>query len=73
MESTARCTAYARSANVEPFAAVVVAVAGDQHLGFDLPEPVERSLDAEVRRAGRPDGADARRCQHRDNRLGDVG
>jgi hypothetical protein len=42
----------------EGLAAVVVAVAGDQHLGLDLAEAVEHALHAEVGRAGRPDGAE---------------
>ena len=60
-------------ADVEPLATVVVAVAGDQHLGLDLAEPVERPLDTEVGRARGPDRAQACRREHGDNRLGNVG
>ena len=60
-------------ADVEPLATVVVAVAGDQHLGLDLSEPVERPLDTEVGRARGPDRAQACRREHGDNRLGNVG
>ena len=60
-------------ADVEPLAAVLVAVACDEHLRLDLAEPVQRAFDAEVRGAGRPHGTDACRCQHRDNRLRDIG
>ncbi len=37
---------------LDPFAVVVITVAGEQHLGLDLAEAVEHALDAEVRRAG---------------------
>ena len=60
-------------AHVEVLAAIFVAVAGDQHLGFDLAETVERALDAEVRGTRRPDRAEAGGGQHGDDGLGNVG
>ena len=45
---------------VEGLAAIEVAIGGDQHLGFDLTEAVEDTARAEIRRARRPDGAEAR-------------
>ena len=60
-------------AHVEALAAVVVAVRGDQHFGFDLPEAVHGAIDAEIRRAGGPDGAQAGGRQHRYHCLRDVG
>ncbi len=59
--------------DVDPFSGVVVAVAGDQHLGLDLAEAVEHALHAEVGRAGRPDRADRSSGQHRRNALRHVG
>ena len=53
-------------------AVVPVAVDGEDHLGLDLAEAVEHALDAEIGRARRPDGAEARRAQHGDDRLGHV-
>ena len=58
--------------HVEPLAAVAVAVAGDQHLGLNLPEAIQRALDAEIRRAGGPNRADAGRGEHRHHRLRHV-
>ena len=58
---------------VVPPAAVEVAVGAEQHLGRDLPEAVHHPLHPEVRRGGGPDRADARRRQHRHDRLGHVG
>ena len=58
--------------HVELLAAVAVAVAGDQHLRLDLPEPIQRALDAEIRRAGGPNCADAGRGEHRHHRLRHV-
>ena len=53
-------------------AVVPVAVDGHQHARLDLAEPVEHAAHAEIGRAGRPDGAERRRAQHRDDRLGQV-
>ena len=55
---------------VEPLAARAVAGRGDQHLGRDLAEAVEHAIDAEIRRAGRPDRADRRGREHRHDGLG---
>ncbi len=57
---------------IERLAAVDVALGGDQDARLDLPESIEHPLDAEVRRARRPDRADRRRAEHRDDRLGNV-
>ena len=59
-------------ADVVALAAVAIAVAGNQHLGGDLAEPIQRPFNAEIRRAGRPDRADARRRQHGDHGLRHV-
>ena len=47
-------------------AVVPVAVDGEEHARLDLAEAVEHALHAEIRRARRPDGAEARRAEHRD-------
>ena len=60
-------------AAVEVLAAVAVAVDREQDLGLDLGEAVDDAAGAEVRRAARPDRADARRREEGDDRLGDVG
>ncbi len=57
---------------VEVAAAVGDAVAGDQHLGLDLPEPVQHGIGAHVGRADAPDTADAHHRQESDHRLGNV-
>ena len=54
-------------------AVVPVAVDGEEHARLDLPEAVEHALHAEIRRARRPHGAQARRPEHRADRLGHVG
>ena len=56
-------------AAVEVLAAVAVAVGREQHLRLDLGEAVDHGRGAELRRAARPDRADARRGQQRDDRL----
>ena len=56
----------------ELLAAVAVAAHREQHLRGDLREPVDHAVRAEIRRAGRPDGAQAGRGQQADDRLGDV-
>ena len=53
-------------------AVVPVAVHREEHARLDLPEAIEHTLHAEIRRARRPDRALARRPQHRDDRLGHV-
>ena len=53
-------------------AVVGVAVAADEHLRLDLGEPVDHAARAEIRRAGRPDRAQAGRGEEADDRLGDV-
>ena len=58
---------------LDPLAVVLVAVAGEQHLGFDLAEAVQDTFDAEVRRAGRPDGADPGAAQSGDHGFDAVG
>ena len=56
----------------ELLAAVAVAAHREQHRGADLREPVDHAVRAEIRRAGRPDGAQAGRGQQADDRFGDV-
>src|SRR5829696_3398912 len=63
--------AHARQA-VDLLPRVPVAVGAEEHLRLDLSEPVEHTLHPKIRRARRPHGAEARRCEHRDDRLGDV-
>ena len=54
---------------VDALAVVTVAVGRDQHARGDLAEAVDDAVHAEVRRARGPDGAEARRRQHRNDRL----
>ena len=61
-----------RRERIELLARVEIAVGGEEHARCDLPEAVEHAAHAEVRRAGRPDGADRRRGEHRDSRLRQV-
>jgi hypothetical protein len=58
---------------VEALAVVPVAVGGEQHARLDLTESIENSARAEVGRARGPDRPDARRREHRDHRLRQVG
>ena len=60
-------------ADVEALAAVDIAVDGEQHGGLDLGEPVVHGAGPEVRRARRPDRAEAGRGQERHERLDAVG
>jgi hypothetical protein len=60
------------AAPVEFPAAVLVAAGRDQDLRLELAEPVQHAPPAEVRGHARPDRADARRGEHRDDGLGDV-
>ena len=53
-------------------AVVPVAIDGEHDLRLDLAEAVEHPFDPEIGRAGRPDGAQARRAQHGDDGLGHV-
>ena len=62
--------------DVEPVVvapAVAVAVDGEQDARLDLREPVDDAPRAEVRRAARPDRAEARARVERDDGLDDVG
>ena len=58
---------------IDPLPRVVIAIGDEQHLRGDLPEAIEHPAHAEIGRTGRPDGADARRAERPDHRLGDVG
>src|SRR5207248_11054563 len=60
-------------AAVEVAPAVAVAVHGEHHLGLDLGEAVDHTARAELGGGARPNRADARRGEQRDERLGDVG
>src|SRR4029079_16274304 len=62
-----------RLAAVEVPAAVAIAVDREQHLRLDLGEAFDDAADAELWRATRPGGADARTAEEGRNRLGDVG
>jgi hypothetical protein len=57
---------------VAALAVVEVAIRREQHLRRDLAEAVEDAVDAEIRRARRPDRADARCGQHGHQGLGEV-
>ena len=59
-------------AAVDELVAVAVAGDGEQHRRLELAEPVEHAPRAELRRARRPDGAEARRGEEGDERLRDV-
>src|SRR5581483_863492 len=58
--------------HVDGLAAVVVAVRRHEHLRLDLAEAIEDALHAEIGGARGPDRADARRPEHRDDRLRHV-
>ena len=60
------------AAAVEIAAAVAIAVDREQHRRLDLGEAVDHRARAEVRRAARPDRAEAGGGQKRRDRLGDV-
>src|SRR5262249_30543548 len=51
---------------------IAISVGAEEHSRFDLPEAIEDAVHTEVRRARRPDCADARRSEHRDDGLGHV-
>jgi hypothetical protein len=53
--------------------AVTHAIAGDQHLGLDLPEAIEHRIGPHVGRADAPDPANAHHGEESDDRLRDVG
>ncbi len=57
---------------VEVLAPVPVAVDREQHLRLDLGEAVDHAARPELGRGARPDRADARRREERDQCLGDV-
>ncbi len=57
---------------VDALAVVEVAIRREQHLRLDLPEAIENRVRSEVRRARRPDGADARGREHRDDGFGSI-
>ena len=57
---------------VVAFAVVIIAVGGEQDLGFDLAEAVDDPLDAEVRRARGPDGADGTGGEHGGHGFGHI-
>ena len=50
-----------------------ISVGSEEDLGFDLTKTVQHALDAEIRGAGRPGGAQARGSQHGDNGLRHIG
>lgn len=58
---------------VHAAALVEVPVCREHNFRGDLCEAVEYALGAKVRRAARPDRSEARGCEHRDDRFGDVG
>jgi len=52
---------------VEALAAVAVRIGREQHFRLDLAEAVDHAVDTEIRRAGRPRGAERRRGEHSDH------
>jgi hypothetical protein len=56
-------------APVKRLAGVAVAVDAEHQLRCQLREPVEHAARAEIGTAPRPDRADARRREHRDDRI----
>ncbi len=67
-----QCAANGRQ-RIERLAVVEVAVGREQYPGRDLSEPVQDAVDAEVRGAGSPRRAEARRGEHGDHALRQVG
>jgi hypothetical protein len=59
-------------AAVDQLLAVAVTGDGEEHFRLELPEPVEDAADAELGRTRRPDRAEARGREERDERLRDV-
>ena len=71
-DGSARTISAEDGAPIERLAAVAIAVDGEQHLRLDLLEPVHDRAGAHVRRAARPDRAEARHREERDHGLRDV-
>ena len=61
-----------RRERVDGLAVVEIAVGGEEHARRHLAEAVEHAVDAEVGRARRPRRAEARRREHRHDRLRQV-
>src|SRR5690242_12310806 len=57
---------------VDFLARIAVAVGTEENAWLDLAKPVDYALDAEIRRTGRPDRANARSGEHRNRGLGNV-
>ncbi len=57
---------------VDLLAGVAIPVGAEEHAWPNLAEAVEHAVGAEVRRAGRPDGADGCRREHGHDRFGEV-
>src|SRR5210317_1711580 len=64
---------FNRCPRIAGLSVVVIAVYSKQNPGFDLTEAIDHTIDAEVWRAGRPDGADTRCSEHGDHRLWAIG
>ena len=50
----------------------MIAVGSEDDFGFDLSESIEHACDTEIGRARTPNGAEACRCQHGDDRFGNI-
>ena len=59
-------------APVDRAVAVAVAVDGEEHRRLELRQPIDDAAGAELGRAARPHGAEARGRREGDERLGDV-
>ena len=66
------CDAGHCTQRIDLLPCITITVGAEEHAGRDLSEAVEDSFHAEIRRARRPDCADAHCCKHCDRRLGNV-
>src|SRR5277367_1029006 len=57
---------------VESLAVVKIAVGDEYDFGLNLPKAIDHAFNAEVRRTGRPDGANRRSRQRADDRFGQI-
>ena len=55
------------------FAIIVIAVGYKKYLWLNLANTIHGAIDAKIRRTGRPHRSNTGCCQHRDNRLFDIG
>src|SRR3990167_9383936 len=58
---------------VKPLSFVIIAVRHEEDFGFCLAKAIQNTVYAKVRRAGGPEGAQGRSCQHSNDGLWRVG